>query len=296
MKTTILILDALKNMEDLIGTAFSLSTQLGRKLKIFYVLDLNWTNAGWAAGGEFVGAAAPNIDSTVRMAETEIRRNYEIASDEIRNFTAKYLEQNLQTIPFEIEISEISRLHLVEKVVEEEGDVLLMMSNYNNYSEFSSGAVNFPNAIDKAPCPVLLIPDNIRTVSVNNWVYATSFHPEDLAAIAHLSELFGRNSGKKLTVFHNSKDDEFDIRMKWSGFQDEVRKVAHGFDLNFELAYEKDVREGLKKFVDTNDPDLIVVLKEKKGFFESIFSRSETHYVVTHFDKPVLVYHEENLS
>jgi hypothetical protein len=283
-------------MENLISTGFSLSAQLGRKLKIIYVFDFDWSSSGWATGGEFVGATAPTIDANVGMAKTEIRRNYEKASDEIRRITARYLEKNLQVIPFEIDVSETSRLHLVEKIVAEEKDVLLMMGNYNSYAEFAPGSLNFPNAVDKAPCPVLLVPENIQVISVSNWVYATAFHPEDLTALAHLSDLFGRNSGKKLTIFHNSKSDEFEIRLKWSGFQTEARKVASGFDLDFELSYEKDVRQGLRKFIETHDPGLIVVLKEKKGFFEEIFSGSETHYVVTHFDKPVLVYHEENLS
>lgn len=283
-------------MENLISIGFSLSAQLGRKLKIVYVFDFDWSSSGWATGGEFVGATAPNIDASVRMAESDIRRNYERASDEIRRISARYLEQNLQNIPFEIEVSETSRLHLVEKVVEEEKDVLLMMGNYSSYAEFAPGGFKFPNVVDKAPCPVLLIPEDIQTVSVSDWVYATAFHPEDLSALAHLSDLFGRNSGKKLTIFHNSKPDEFELKLKWKGFQEEVKKVAHGFDLNFELSYEKDVRHGLRRFIETNDPGLIVILKEKKGFFAEIFSSSETHYVVTHFDKPVLVYHEENLS
>ena len=291
MKTNLLLLDTLRNAENLISTGFSLSAQLNRKLKIVYVLDFTWVG-----NDEYMGATAPNIDSTIRIAEAEIRREYENASSEIRKITAKYLQHNSQIIPFEIDISETSRLLLIDQVVEDEKDVLVLTSNYNSYSVFLSDAVSYPNVIDRTPCPVFIIPDNIQTISVDNWLYTTAFHPEDLTAISHLSDLFGRNSGKKLTVFHNSKPDDFDARLKWEGFQSQVREVAVGFDLNFALSYEKDVREGLRIFIENNNPDLIVILKEKKGFFRDIFSSSETHYVVTHFDKPVLIYHEENLS
>ncbi len=66
-------------------------------------------------------------------------------------------------------------------------------------------------------------------------------------------------------------------------------------DSTLHILNEKNVREGLKKYLEDEDPDVVAILKEEKGFFEDLFSSSETHYVVTHFNRPVLIYHEKNL-
>lgn len=63
MKTNLLLLDTLKNMENLIHSGFSLSSQLERKLKIVYVLEF-----AWLGRDEFVGSTAPDIDVSVRVA------------------------------------------------------------------------------------------------------------------------------------------------------------------------------------------------------------------------------------
>lgn len=291
MKTNLLLLDTLKNMENLIHSGFSLSSQLERKLKIVYVLEF-----AWLGRDEFVGSTAPDIDVSVRVAEQEIRKDFENAEIEMRQIAAKHLETNLQNIPYEIEVVESSRLQIVEETIEKEKDVLLLMSNYNTYSGLETGTINYPNVIDKVECPVLIVPDNISSVSINNYLYATALHAEDLKALSHLSGLIGGANGKKLTVFHNMETTDFESILKWRGFKDMVKDSVDGFQLSFAHSNEKSVRDALKKYLEDNTPDLLVVLKEKKGFFEDLFSSSETHYIVTHFNKPILIYHEENLK
>ncbi len=292
MKTNLLLLDTMKNMENLIYSAFSLSNQLKRKLKIVYVLDIQWVGAG----SEFVGSAVPGTSETYQIVEKGIRTDFERAESEMRKITAEYFEKHPQNIPYEIELVETSRLDMISKTVEQEKDVLLLMSNYNSYSGLSTGTINYPNIIDKVPCPVLIIPDEIQAVSINNYLFATAFHAEDLKAIKHLAEITAGADGKNLTIFHNMETIDFETKLKWIGFKSLVKESISGFHLKFEHANEKNVRDALKKYLTNESLDVIVILKEKKGFFEDLFSSSETHYVVTHFDKPVLIYHEENLN
>lgn len=292
MKTNLLLLDSVKNMENLICSAFSLSNQLKRKLKIVYVLEIHWVGSG----GEFVGSTVPGIRESYPIVEKGFHEDFQQAESEMRKIAAKYLEKHPQNIPYEIAVAETSRMDLVSKTVEQEGDVLLLMSNYNTYSGMSTGTINYPNIIDKVPCPVLIVPDNLETFGLNNYLYATALHSEDLKAIKHLSETTAGADGKNLTIFHNMETLDFESKLKWIGFKSLIKESVSGFHLKFEHSHEKNVREGLKKYLANESLDVIVILKEKKGFFEDLFSSSETHYVVTHFDKPVLVYHEENLN
>lgn len=293
MKTNLLLIDTLKNMENLIHSGFALSNQLKRKLKIVYVMDFNWV-----ASNEFVSGTttAPTIDSGIRVFETQIRENYDVAEEEIRRIISEYLKKYPQNVPYELDVVENSRLQIIEKTIEDEKDVLLLMSNYNSYSGISNGVVNYPNIMDKVACPVLIVPDDIETVSINSFLYATALHAEDLKAIKHLCELMEGADGKKLTVFHNMKETDSDSKLRWSGFKALVKESVTGFNVKFEHSNEENVREGLKNYLANESPGVIVLLKEKKGFFKDLFSSSQTHYVVTHYNKPVLVYHEENLK
>lgn len=184
---------------------------------------------------------------------------------------------------------------LINEVVEKK-DVLLLMSNYNSYSGVMSGRDSFPNILDDLPCPVLIIPDDVELVGLTNYWYATGFYLEDFAALDRLSDLVEIVDGKKLTVFHSMEHDNFESQLEWAGFRQLVKEHVRGFDLNFGLTKSKEVRKELKSYIENEDPDMIVVLKGKNGFFKALFSESETHYVVTHFDNPVLIHHEQNMQ
>ena len=206
MKTNLLLLDTLKNMENLIYSGFSLSNELKRKLKIVYVYDFGWIGNSDLAG---LGTTAPNIDASLRIVKREFRKDFEMAESQIRKTVADYLAKYPQNIPYEIEVKETSKLLLVDQVLEDEKDVLLLMSNYNSYSKVISGEMNYPNVIDQFPCPVLIVPDDIKNIALNNCLYATAFHSEDLIALDHLVSLFNGGDEEKITIFHNNKQKQF---------------------------------------------------------------------------------------
>lgn len=293
MKTNLLLLDTLKNLENLVYSGFSFSNELKRKLKIVYVLD-----SKWLAGSEYMGlgATAPNIEASMHVAEREFRQDFDIAESEIKKVVAGYLAKYPQNVPYEIEVTEASKLLLVEDVLKDENDLLVLMSNYNSFSRFTPGTINYPDVVDRLPCPVLIIPDDVQNIAFNNCLYATAYHPEDLKAIDHLSHLFEGAKGEEITVFHNAKSDDFLDKIQWVGFQEMARDKVKKVGVKFKLTHEKDVRHALKNIIEMENPDLVVLLKEERGFFEELFSGSETHYAVTHFNKPILVYHEEYLK
>ncbi len=290
MKTNLLLLDTKKNMENLIFSGFNLSNQLHRKLKIVYVMDFNWIG-----GSGFVDPTASNIDANIRVAEKALRKDFEEAESEMRHAIGKYLESNPQNIHYEVSVEEDSRMTIVNDTIQEDGDVLLLMSNYNSYSGLTTGTINYPNIIDKVSCPVLILPDDAPSVSLNSFLYATAFHPEDFKAMRHLRDIALGAENRELTVFHNLESTAFEDILKWTGFKTMTKESVEGIRLHFAHTNEKNVREGLKKYLEDEDPDVVAILKEEKGFFEDLFSSSETHYVVTHFNRPVLIYHERNL-
>ncbi len=291
MKTNVLLLDTLKNMENLIYSAFSISSQQKRKLKIVYIEDFDWVSSA-----NYMGVTPGNLGVGLHYADAQIREDYDRAEGEIKRITTQYLKQYPQSIPFEYEVREGNRMIYIEEMLAEEDDVLLMMSNYSSISESPGGIISQPNILDKVTCPILVIPDDQQYLSFNKMIFASAMHREDLDALKSMANLFVKGPELKLDIFHHSNSTSFDHQLKWKGFQAMVQEALPDYQPQFYLAKGKDVDEALDEYIKKEKPDLVATLKERKGFFEEIFSSSHTQELIRHFNKPVLVYHEDNLD
>ena len=286
MKTNLLLLDSYKNIEDLIAFAFSFSNQTNRHLKIVYVFDFDWMRQTF-----LVGSAGP-VDPALVAVEKNAKKEFNVAEAKIRDVAAGYLKKHTVKIPFEINITEQNRIDVVQDELESSTDLILLISNHQSYSEASGGLVGYPNLIEHVTCPVFVVPEKTRHAVMRKIVYASDFHPNDIEAIKHVLGLIGKADDTEITILHNEKDYTFDNSLKWAGFKTLVQEQTDAENLGFSLKTKKDFVNAVRDFDEENNPDLLVILKEKRGFFEEIFTSSDTRSVLTHFDKPVLVYHE----
>jgi len=287
MRTNLLLLDSYKNIEDLIAYAFSFSNLSKRSLKIIYVFDFAWMRQTF-----MVGSVGP-VDPKLLSVEKHAKKEFDIAEAKIREVAAEYIKEHSIDVPFEIHISEINRIDLVNDEIDKAPDLMLLLSNHQTYSEASGGLMGYPNLVEHILCPVFVIPEDITSYDINNVVYATDYHPEDINSIKHLFGLF-QNSGRvNITLLHNEKHFDFEEKLKWIGFKELMKKETGIDNLDFILSSKKDTVNAIHEYTEKKDIDLLVILKERKGFFEDIFSSSETKSVLTHFNKPVLVYHEK---
>lgn len=239
-----------------------------------------------------VGAAGP-VDPALVAVEKNAKKEFTVAEEKIRQIAAEYLKKNSVNVPFEIHISEINRIDLVQEELEKSLDLMLLISNHQSYSEASGGIIGYPNLIEHVACPLLVIPDHSKYSGFKSVVFATDYHPEDIDSLKHMKMLLGDSDEMNFTVLHNQKDFEFSEQLKWTGFQEIAKEQTDIKNLQFKLKSEKDMLHAIESYADEKDPDLLALLKEKRGFFEQIFNTSETKSVLTYFHKPVLVYHEQ---
>jgi len=287
MKTNLLLLDSYKNIEELIAYAFSLSNRSKRNLKIIYVFDFDWMRQSFMAGG-----GGP-VDPALVVVERNARKEFKVAETKIREITAEYIKKHSVNVPFEIHISEINRIDVVQEEYEKNPDLMLLISNNQSYSEATGGLIGYPNLIEHVGCPVFVIPENTTHFVIKDVIYATDFHPEDIDSLKHLKKLLAQTNDVSFTILHNQTETDFAGKLKWIGLQEVVKNETGIEKPQFKLFTEKDMITAIEKFKDDKDPDLLVLLKERKGFFGEIFSSSDTKNVLTHFNKPVLVYHEK---
>lgn len=289
MKTNLLLLDTYNNVEDFLAYAFSFSKHTKRELKIIYVFDFNWMVESYN-----VGPGGP-VDPALVAAEKNAQQEFEVAEKKLNDMAEDYLKKHSVEVSYDISVSAINRIDVVQEEHENNPDMVLMISNRQSYSEASGGLIGYPNLIEHVKCPVLVIPENTTHFIMENVAYATDFHPEDIESLKHLNNLHKQAEGKemKVTFLHNQEDIDFTEKLKWAGFQKLVNDESAISNPGFELMSKKETLEAIEEFVKKNDPDMLVILKEKRGFFKQIFSSGETKGVLTHLNIPVLVYHEK---
>ncbi|MCK0190362.1 universal stress protein [Arenibacter sp. F20364] len=127
--------------------------------------------------------------------------------------------------------------------------------------------------IEKAPCPVMAIPQGVEHTNIQTMVYATDFEEEDIHAILKLTEI-AKPLGAKIKVVHVSTNEEYagDLLMEW--FRDMLKSKVDYPDIEFELLFSEDIFDTLRVYLGAVDADIVVMLeREKKGFLNKWFHK-----------------------
>ncbi len=287
MKTNVLLLDTYKNIDKLVSYAFSFSNRLDRKLKIIYVFDFTWMSQAYMVG------TSGHLEPGLVTAEAEARKEFDAAEIKIQAVVGEYMKHHAIKVPFEISVSQNNRVDLVKEEKEKDPSMLLLISNHQTYTEITGGLVSYPNIIEDTECPVFVIPEGFDTYVLDHAVYATDYNPEDVISLKHLSDFMKHSEGTHLTILHNEENYDFNEQLKWKGFKEIVKEEIKVGDIDFALKTKNDFLSGIEEYTENNNPDLLVFLKERRGFFKQIFTSSEVKNVLTHLNKPILIYHQK---
>lgn len=151
---------------------------------------------------------------------------------------------------------------------------------------------NTVKVIDKAGCPVLAVPEKAAPGAIRNIVYASDYLPSDLQEITQLNELTASFKAH-ITVLHVSdagKMEKFE-REAIAAFLEKVHQATGRSDISFVRLSGKDASEGISRYMDENNADLLAVSAHKRTLFDKLFNKSVTRKIVHHIRVPLLVFH-----
>jgi nucleotide-binding universal stress UspA family protein len=128
--------------------------------------------------------------------------------------------------------------------------------------------------------PVIAVPEGAKIDTPRNIVLATDLLNTDelpLANIAAITQVLGAS----LHVVHVEQDDN-----KHS--PDGLMAAFTDVNATYHAINEEDVAEGLKKFVEQNGVDLLVVLPHKHSLYERLFFKGHTQGILNAVHVPVM--------
>ncbi|MFN8347695.1 MAG: universal stress protein [Spirosomataceae bacterium] len=146
----------------------------------------------------------------------------------------------------------------------------------------------------KASCPVLVLPPQTNTKTVNRIVYATELErPEEnaLGFAFNLAEHFKAH----LDLVKVNAPFEVDV-FEDEQFKTDIKKTFGDKKYAIQVIEAESVVSGLQKYADENQADLIVMATRKRDWLSGLINPSVSKKMVLAAHIPILVCHLEQLE
>lgn len=141
--------------------------------------------------------------------------------------------------------------------------------------------------------PVLLIPERVEQRELNHIVFATDFHPSDQQALS-LTLAFAEIYGSTVTVVHLITPDASEKRSReqkddFDSYVNFMQQKFNNGDLRFKLLETAAEQEKIETLYKGMPYDLLVMVREKKSFFQKVWSGSYTQSMSYIAERPLLI-------
>ena len=147
---------------------------------------------------------------------------------------------------------------------------------------------NTAQLIQKAVCPVLVIPETSHFQEIQSLVFMTDFQGEQSEALDTLIEL-DQTFHPKIVFLHVATEPATVDLNTYDWYQEEVARRFPSEHISFEVINAEEIHKGIKKFLDENDPGIVVMVRQKKNWMDRAFKGSVTREQVHITQRPLLI-------
>ena len=147
--------------------------------------------------------------------------------------------------------------------------------------------------IERSSAPILAIPEDEvfeKFADVKNIAYATNFGPNDLLAFDKMINMLKPYSFKVYLVHIQRNTDAWN-EIKLAGIQEYFKKQYPNLETEYALIKDSNILEGLDKFVEEKNIDVISLNSYKRNIFSRLFNPSIARKMVFHAQTPMLIMH-----
>ncbi|TRX71958.1 universal stress protein [Carboxylicivirga sp. M1479] len=136
---------------------------------------------------------------------------------------------------------------------------------------------------------ILVVPKHAKFKKPDKIVFATDLKDikvdEVVEPLRDLSHQFQSD-----LMFVNVMEGDYANRIE---AESKIASHFEGLSLSFNFIEGDDVCNGILKFMDDNDADMVTLVRHNETFFERLFHPSVTKKMVLHPEHPMLVLHDE---
>jgi len=147
---------------------------------------------------------------------------------------------------------------------------------------------NAERVIQRATCPVLMVPEKASFGGLKKITYATDFHEPDMAGFDKLLDL-AEDFNSKIDIVHIAVTEIFQNKLKLNKFMEGMSRKLIYRNFSCGLLHGKDMCKTLEEHLAENKSDLLVMSMHKGGMLKRLFGNSLTKRMTFHTHVPLLV-------
>jgi len=268
--------DFSENAAKALQFAFSLSGKSDATLVILHVADL-----------PTILNSASSVSSFSEMEE----RKKESIIAQLKKYATDYLEEidSSAKILFEVKLNSSAINGIVEAISETDADLVVVgTKGQSKLKEVIMGSTA-KGLVAKAPCPVLIIPENARVREMRQIIYASDYNQNDTAVLKGLAD-FADVYKAEISVLHifNRESEDNSEPVAFQRMLTEQVKYAH---LKYDTRVSANVAESLVTYLQDKKADLLVMFeKENMGIINMLFHRDMVKKFAAHTTIPLMSY------
>ena len=209
-----------------------------------------------------------------------------------RKYKTYYPEMQIETVFSDAQeaiANEISDIAQTEKA-----DLIIMGTSGASGMKEELFGTTATASIEKAPCPVLLIPEKTNLLKIEKIVFATDYQDNDLESLGFLCKI-GALYNAEIIIVHISQTahtDEYEPDLlEW--FRHELKEKQHVEykNISFHLLIAGDVVDELQAYIEKYKVDIVAMSTRKRNTFSRLFNKSFTKTFAYHTHIPLLAFH-----
>ncbi|TYQ00079.1 nucleotide-binding universal stress UspA family protein [Tenacibaculum adriaticum] len=261
--------------------AFSLSEKLNASLFIVHIFDY------------------PTIfDEGLKEPYNSLEKeSYKLHHDKLVDFCKKHYKGDLDKIDVTFEAIEDKSIEngIITKINELNADLIVTGTKSEKLLKELLLGRTIKHLIDRAPCPVLMVPKKAKVREIRTIVYASDFEERDINAIQDLLKI-AKPYNATLKIVHFSTKEEYhgDEQMEW--FKELLREKISYNNIETEILFSDNIFNSLREYLGKNKADIVAMLERTpKGLVKKIFHADLVKKMGTLGNFPLMSFNENRL-
>ena len=228
----------------------------------------------------------PTMSATVNPISGTGLSERKLGKEKLMDYLDTFPE--LDTIDYSDIVGLGPAVDVIGQTAEAENADLIVMgtTGAEGAEEFFIGT-NSEKVSRKAPCPLLVIPDDLKSYEIDTVCLALDTdNVENTLTLELLVELLSAFDAQ-LRIVHIADKDEAAFRKEeiLARYKKSLNRVKH----SFHVFYDENPEDGIEEFLDKYPIDLMVLLYREHGFFERLFDPGTRRKMVFETKVPLLV-------
>ncbi|MBL7872548.1 MAG: universal stress protein [Cyclobacteriaceae bacterium] len=234
------------------------------------------------------GSAVTRKNLSYPLIQDEIASQVKVANKKLTELCSEISDDKIIPCKQKVMVGEI-----VEEITNEakvnKADMIIMGTQGASGIEKILFGSKTTSVIEKAPCPVLAIPQGAAIALPKRIVFATDYHDSDMRTLKSLTNLVERLNAE-LMILHVSKEKLKSERDLIEQFSKAVAKETGSQQPFYYVMSHEDTQKGIDLFVDSSGADMLALSTRKRSIFEKILDSSLTKKMAYQSRLPLLAF------